>query len=65
MSETYNLLQKHGFHQVHQGYIVNFEKVKCFTPTSLLLDNDSVVMISVRKRRETMLAYSRFLEHSS
>jgi len=63
MSETYNILQKHGFHQVHQGYIVNFEKVKCFNPTFLLLDNDSVVMISVRKRKETMLAYSSFLEN--
>ena len=28
LSETYDLLKEYGFFQVHQGYLVNFEKIK-------------------------------------
>ena len=65
LTNTYQKLQKHGFFQVHQGYVVNLGKVKSFSPTSLLLDNGAVVMISVRKRKETELAYSQFLHDYS
>ena len=62
LSETYELLKDYGFFQVHQGYLVNFEKIKCFGKNNIVLDNDSTVMMSVRKKKETLIAYSQYLE---
>ena len=64
LSETYDLLKEYGFFQVHQGYLVNFEKIKCFSKNDIILDNDRAVMMSVRKKKETLIAYSRYLEKS-
>lgn len=62
LSETYALLKEYGFFQVHQGFLVNFEKIKCYAKSSIVLDNDCTVMMSVRKKKETLIAYARYLE---
>lgn len=62
LSETYDLLKEYGFFQVHQGYLVNFEKIKFFSKSDIVLDNDRTVMMSVRKKKETLIAYSQYLE---
>lgn len=62
LSETYALLKEYGFFQVHQGFLVNFEKIKCYGKSNIILDNDRTVMMSVRKKKETLIAYARYLE---
>ncbi|MBR6578309.1 MAG: response regulator transcription factor [Clostridia bacterium] len=62
LSNVYDQIKDFGFFQIHQGYIVNFDKVKCFRQNDIILDNDRVVMMSIRKKKETLLAYSRYLE---
>ena len=62
VSLIYESLNKYGFYQVHQGYIVNFSKVKDFDGYTVVLKNNCKVLISVRKKREVLLAYSRYVE---
>lgn len=61
----YESLSKYGFYQVHQGYIVNFAKVKDFDGYTVVLKNNDKVLISVRKKKEVLLAYSRYIEKLS
>ena len=63
--EVYNELKKYGFYQVHQGYIVNLSKVKDFNGYTVILDNDQKVLISVRKKRDVLLAYTKYVEELS
>lgn len=60
LREVYDFLAPLGFYKVHQGYIVNFEKVKEINGLDVFLENGKKVMISVRKRREVIRAYSDF-----
>ena len=55
-------LVNYGFYQVHQGYIVNFAKVRDFSGYSVILNNGKSVMISVRKKSEVLLAYANYGE---
>ena len=57
-------LGKYGFYQVHQGYIVNFAKVKDFDNYSVILKANEKVPISIRKKKEVLLAYARYVESS-
>lgn len=61
-SDVIDALQNHGFYQVHQGYIVNFDKVYDFKGYSIILDDKRTVMMSVRKKKEVVLAYSKYVE---
>ena len=56
-------LQKYGFYQIHQGYIVNLSKVRDIKDYSLILTNNESVMISVRKKKEVLLAYAKHMEN--
>lgn len=51
-----------GFYLCHQSFLVNFEKVHCIMKTDIVLVNGEKVMLSVRKRSETVAAYNRYLE---
>ncbi len=62
LSDVYEALKGYGFYQVHQGYIVNFEKVRRFDKYSVILNNGANVMVSVRKRTESLCAYSKYVE---
>ena len=61
LSEVYESLFPFGFYQVHQGYIVNFDKVKMVDGHVVVLENDEKVMISVRKKTEVMRSYSKYI----
>lgn len=60
--EAYELLSPAGFYQIHQGYIVNFDKVKSIKYNEITLDNDKKVVISVRKYSEVVKAYNSYIE---
>lgn len=62
LGEVYNALAPFGFCQVHQGYLVNLEKVVAVYGNDIILDNQQKVMISVRKHTEVVKAYSEYLE---
>ena len=62
LSETIHNLSGLGFYQVHQGYIVNFSKVKELCKNDFVLQDGRKVMISVRKRSDVIRAYSEYLE---
>lgn len=61
LSEVYADLKDYGFYRVHQGYVVNMDKIKRIDNYSAILENGENVMISVRKKTDTMLAYSNFI----
>ena len=62
ISDAYKSLCEYNFIQIHQGYIVNMEKIADFDDKFVILDNGKKVEISVRKRKETLLRYAEFLE---
>ena len=64
LSDAYEALKDFNFVQVHQGYIVNMEKISDFDNRFVILDNDFKVEMSVRKRKETLLKYAEFVERS-
>lgn len=64
LSDAYNALKDYNFIQIHQGYIVNMEKISDFDDKFVILNNNFKVEISVRKRKETLLKYAEFVERS-
>lgn len=62
ISKVLDKLKEYGFYQIHQGYIVNFNKIKCFDKYSAILDDNRSVEISIRKKKEVLLAYSKYME---
>jgi DNA-binding LytR/AlgR family response regulator len=62
LSSAYNALSDFGFYQIHQGYIINFDKVYEFKDYSVVLEDKRTVMMSVRKKREVLLAYAKYTE---
>lgn len=57
-----NLLESHGFLQVHQGFIVNMDYIKRFDPTEVVLYDNTKVMISVRKRTEALKVFDEYIK---
>lgn len=64
LAQAYDMLSPFGFYQVHQGYIVNFEKVASITGNDIVLQNGKKVLISVRKKSEVLKAYSNYIARS-
>ncbi len=64
MEKANTYLKDFGFYQIHQGYIVNLEKIKEFYENDVTLDNGEKIMVSVRKRTAAMGAYAEFLERN-
>lgn len=62
LNNVYGQLKEYGFYQVHQGFIVNFENVSRFDKYSVILNNGTEVMVSVRKRKESINAYLKYVE---
>ena len=62
LGDAYKLLAPYGFYQVHQGFLVNFEKVIAIRGYDVVLDNQKRVMISVRKHTEVVKAYAEYLK---
>ena len=65
LSDAMEALRDYGFYQVHQGYIVNLDKVAEFDGYDVILQNGERVMMSVRKKSEVLLAYAGYVERYS
>lgn len=63
--QVYDELKRFGFYQLHQGYIVNLSKICDFRGYTAVLDNGFSVPISIRKKRDTLLAYAKYVEELS
>lgn len=62
ISDIYALLQPHGFVRTHQGFVVNMHYIRAIEADSVLLTNGERVMMSVRMRHETLLAFDNFAD---
>ena len=62
LSNVYEKLSEYGFLQTHQGYIVNMDKIQCFTKNSVILQDGSKIMLSARKKQDALMKYSKYIE---
>ncbi len=62
LSDVYAILKDYGFYQAHQGYLVNFDKIARFVKYTIVLDDGRVLPMSMRRKAEVMLAYSKYAE---
>lgn len=62
ISDKLKELEPHGFVQVHQGFIVNMNKIKRFDMEDIILKDGTKVMVSVRKRTEALRIYDKFIQ---
>ena len=61
-SSIYSELREFGFLQIHQGYIVNMDKIIEFDKYSVILKDNKTVMMSTRKRSEVIMEYAKYIE---
>ena len=64
LSEVYGQLKDYGFYQIHQGYIVNMERIFDINGYTVILEDKREIPISVRKKTEVLIAYAKYLERS-
>lgn len=62
ISDIYTVLQPQGFVRTHQGFIVNMHYIRAIEADCVLLTDGQRVMMSVRMRHETLLAYDNFTD---
>ena len=62
LSSVYESLRPFGFCRVHQGFVVNMDKIVGIEKDSVLLSDGRSVMMSVRKKTEVSLAYMKYVE---
>ena len=60
LSNVYAKLSPCGFIQIHQGYIVNMDKILKLTKDTVILQNNCVVPMSVRKKQDVVVEYSKY-----
>lgn len=60
-SDVYDELKDFGFYQIHQGYIVNMEKILYFDKFTVFLEDGRSVIMSTRKRTEVIMAYAKYI----
>lgn len=65
LGSVYAVLKDYGFYQIHQGYIVNMEKIDHFNGYSVILTDGRSVAISVRKKTEVITAYTRYIRRQA
>jgi len=64
LSLAYDQLKDYGFYQIHQGYIVNMERIYDINGYTVILEDKREIPISVRKKTEVLIAYAKYLERS-
>jgi len=62
LNNAFLSLKKYGFVQVHQGYIVNLEKIKEFSANGVVLVNKAQIPISSRRKGDVLLSYAQYVE---
>lgn len=61
LSDMFKILEPHGFIRTHQGFLVNMDFIKRFDVSDVVLFNNQKVMLSVRKRSESMQKFNDYL----
>lgn len=61
ISKVHLDLESYGFVQIHQGYIVNMDKISQFDKYWVILSNGQKVMISVRRKSDVLLTYAKYI----
>jgi len=61
INEILAKLEPHGFVKVHQGFIVNLSCIRHISKNDITLSNGAKVMVSVRRRAETIKAYDNYI----
>lgn len=61
LGSVYEALKDYGFYQIHQGYLVNMEKIDHFNGYSVILTDGRSVAVSVRKKSEVIAAYTKYI----
>lgn len=59
--ETMDKLRPYGFIQTHQGYAVNMNLIKRFDGLSIILEDGTKVVMSLRKRSEVLTEYAKHI----
>lgn len=62
MQSIYDSVHDHGFFQVHQGFIVNMDKIKVIEKDEIVLQDDRRVPMSRRKKAELSIEYMKHVE---
>ncbi|MBE6543858.1 MAG: response regulator transcription factor [Ruminococcaceae bacterium] len=62
ISNVYDKLKYYGFLQVHQGYIVNMDKINNLKNDIVILSGGKTVPLSIRKKSEVYSEYAKYLE---
>ncbi len=62
LKEVFSVLQPHGFIQVHQAILVNPTYIRSIQDLNITLHNNVQLVMSVRKKRDTLKSYANYLE---
>lgn len=65
LKDVLTTLQPFGFCQIHQGYIVNLEKISEIRDYDVFLSTGEKVPISTRKKSEVVLAFFNYIQRYS
>lgn len=62
LSDVYEKLRMFGFFRCHQAFIVNLGKISRFSGYNAVLTNGDVIPISVRNKKDLIVAYTDYYE---
>jgi len=62
MQNVYESVRTHGFFLVHQGFIINMDKIKVIEKDEIVLQDNSRVPMSRRKKAELSIEYMKHVE---
>ena len=62
LTDAYKQLKAHGFIMVHQSFLVNMHFIRSFSKDEIVLQNGQTVMVSVRKRAESLEMYDKYIQ---
>ena len=64
LQKTVESLLPYGFCQVHQSILVNMEHIKAIEQYDIILDDDTTVPISVRKKSQVLKTFVEYIERT-
>lgn len=64
LQKTVESLLPYGFCQVHQSILVNMEHIKAIEQYDIILDDDTTVPISVRKKSQVLKTFAEYIERT-
>ncbi len=64
LQKTMESLLPYGFCQVHQSILVNMEHIKAIEQYDIILDDNTTVPISVRKKSQVLKTFAKYIERT-